>query len=169
MPIQKILPFQNTQAFNARLKEAFSRAELKGIAKYSHFFGGRHENIYVAHKDIPEISPLIEKVIDAASSRTKLDKDQLKVGFWFNKMGPGHRTEPHTHDDYDEVLSVVYYVDAPEYSGDLLLTTDEGVVRMEPEDGAMLVFDPTFEHEVTENRSHKTRLSVAFNIGPKQS
>lgn len=45
----------------------------------------------------------------------------LGCGFWLNAQGPGQSTSEHTHEELDELLSGVYYLSAPERSGDLIL------------------------------------------------
>jgi hypothetical protein len=92
----------------------------------------------------------------------------LAVGFWFNEMGPGHRTLPHRHDDDDELASAVYYLQVPEHSGELILRQGSVVTRVPPKAGMFVFFAPHVEHEVGENRSKETRLSIAMNFGVRQ-
>jgi predicted 2-oxoglutarate/Fe(II)-dependent dioxygenase YbiX len=81
-------------------------------------------------------------------------------------MGPGHRTSLHTHDEHDELLSAVYYVTAPQDSGDLVIEDTPVTIRVRPEAGLMVLFPPDAPHAVEENASDRDRLSVAFNFGP---
>jgi len=90
----------------------------------------------------------------------------IAIGFWFNAMGPGHRTAPHHHDENDELLSAVYYIRVPENSGDLILHTAGKSISIHPQEGKLVLFAPALLHEVTTNLSAELRLSVAVNIGP---
>jgi ectoine hydroxylase-related dioxygenase (phytanoyl-CoA dioxygenase family) len=87
------------------------------------------------------------------------------MGFWFNAMQPGDKTARHNHDEEDELLSCVYYITAPQQSGDLLLFDREETLRVTPEAGKLVLFSPKLAHAVDENRSDQQRLSVAFNFG----
>ena len=91
---------------------------------------------------------------------------ELRCGYWFNQMGPGHQTSLHTHDEDDELLSAVYYVTAPNNSGDLVMEASPVSIRVRPSPGLMVLFPPTLAHAVETNQSGQDRLSVAFNFGP---
>jgi oxalate decarboxylase/phosphoglucose isomerase-like protein (cupin superfamily) len=81
-------------------------------------------------------------------------------------MYPGHVTTVHSHDDDDECLSGVYYVTAPENSGNLILHTEEGLFTLPPRAGRFVFFPPEMPHEVSENQGTEFRLSVGMNFGP---
>jgi hypothetical protein len=130
----------------------------------THHFHGRFENTYVPAMLMPALTPLIDWVLEQA--RQVLGRTELHYGFWFNEMGPGHRTSLHSHEEVDELLSAVYYIQVPQNSGRLVLWEDDTAHRIEPEEGMLLMFPPQLPHEVEENRSNATRLSVAFNFGP---
>ena len=91
----------------------------------------------------------------------------LSVGFWFNEMPPGYRTLPHTHDDYDELLSGVYYVTVPPRSGNLVIEGGGKPLVVEPEAGKMVFFPPDRPHEVERNESAQIRLSIGMNFGKR--
>jgi hypothetical protein len=132
----------------------------------THHFHGRFENTYVPAALMPELAPLLDWV--RAQAAEVLHTDKLRFGFWFNEMGPGHRTSLHSHEEADELLSAVYYLRVPAHSGRLVLWDADTAHRIEPEEGQLLLFPPELPHEVEENRSAATRLSVAFNFGPLQ-
>jgi len=90
----------------------------------------------------------------------------LKVGFWFNAMDAGQRTSLHHHDENDELLSAVYYIRVPENSGDLILHDAGNTVRIQPQEGKLVMFAPDVLHEVTSHLGSGLRLSVAMNVGP---
>ena len=82
-------------------------------------------------------------------------------------MQPGHSTTLHTHDDGYELISGVYYLEVPQNSGDILMHAGGEVLRFTPQAGLLLLFPPDLPHAVEENRSARSRLSMAFNIGPQ--
>ena len=147
--------------------KGFRRLEDAADTRKSHFFDGRYENIYPSREAFAEIEPLLEVIFDCAQQI--LEREQLlEISFWFNRMSPGHSTTLHTHDDGYELISGVYYLDVPEESGDILMHLPEEVLKISPQAGVMLMFPPDLAHEVTENHSQQSRLSMAFNIGPQR-
>ncbi|MBG7602868.1 MAG: hypothetical protein IZT60_10020 [Gammaproteobacteria bacterium] len=149
------------------IKKGFSRLEDAPDTKKTHFFDGRYENIYPSREAFPEIEPLLEVIFDCAH-QVLAGEQPLDISFWFNQMRPGHSTTLHTHDDGYELISGVYYLDVPEGSGDILLHLPEQVLNISPQAGVMLMFPPDLAHEVARNNSRHSRLSMAFNIGPKR-
>lgn len=150
---------------NRILAEQFNALRDAPEIRRSHFFFGRYENLYIEREQMPQMQPLIAAAEQAAVEILRPD-GPLRCGFWFNSMQPGQRTSAHTHDENDELLSAVYYVTAPENSGDLLLLDAPATVRIRPEPGMMVLFPPDLEHEVETNQSDQQRLSIAFNFGP---
>ena len=134
------------------------------VTRHSHWFEGRFENIYIDRERLPELAPVGARVL--ACARAVLGREDLKYGFWFNRMGPGHRTTLHDHQENDELLSAVLYLTAPRGSGDLVLRDAPVSVRITPEAGLLVLFPPNMPHEVETNRSDAVRLSMAFNFGP---
>lgn len=113
---------------------------------------------------MPEIAPVSAFARDVATR--VLGRADLRCGFWFNAMSPGHRTTRHSHEENDEQLSAVYYVACPADSGRLILHDEAAQIIVTPQPGLLVVFPPDLPHEVEENRSEAMRLSVAFNFGP---
>jgi len=154
------------EALNLSLYKAFLR-ELDGEQCHqSHFELSRFENTYINQEATPEITPLINTAKKAAEQI--LNQHKLKIGYWFNIMQPGNKTLRHNHDEDDELLSCVYYIETPNHCGDLLVHHKEGIARVSPQAGEMIFFSPKLAHEVEENRSEQPRLSVAFNFGHQQ-
>jgi len=131
----------------------------------THHFEGRYENIYVGEGQIPALKPVLQVAREGAARFLHQKDISLSVGFWINDMGPGHVTVPHTHDEDDELVSAVYYVRVPENSGDLVLTRGAASTRITARQGMFVFFAPDVMHEVTENRSGTTRLSIGMNFG----
>lgn len=152
---------------NPRLIKQLAAVKDHARVYRTHAFHGRFENTYVPADLIPALAPLADWVLGQA--RKVLDRDALRWGFWFNEMGPGHRTSLHDHDEDDELLSAVYYVQVPPESGRLVLWQGDQAIRVEPREGQLVLFAPHVPHEVEENRSNATRLSVAFNFGPPEA
>ncbi len=132
----------------------------------SHLELGRLENIWITREAIPEIDPLLTLANQAA--RTILGRDDLRAAFWFNRMLPGERTARHNHEEGDELLSGVYYLETPPDCGDLLIYHTGGPTHIPPREGRFIFFAPRLAHAVEENRSGQRRLSVAFNFGPEE-
>ena len=154
-------------SLNQVLGERFSALKDDSATGKTHFFHGRFENLYIGKAQLPEIAPLVELAESLAQQRLGV-RQALRSGYWFNAMGPGHVTSRHSHEEIDELLSAVYYVQVPKDSGDLILHAEPAVVRITPEPGLMVLFPPDLEHEVTENLSDRQRLSIAFNFGPTE-
>jgi hypothetical protein len=134
----------------------------------THFFAGRYENIYLTEQDIPELSSIIVEARNHAEDILQLKN--LRAGFWFNFMPPESTTSLHTHDDDDELLSAVYYVDVAENSGDLIIYEESGIpvprkIMIAPEAGNFVFFKPDVPHEVSSNNSAQSRLSIGMNFG----
>ena len=129
----------------------------------THKLHGRYENIYIDFERIPELQPVVNGALVYA--KQLLGRNSIKYGFWFNDMGPGSLTTLHTHEENDELLSGVYYVNAPAYSGRLIIHRRGTPLTIEPKPGMFVFFAPELPHEVGTNQSDQHRLSVAFNFG----
>jgi len=151
-------------ATNDALIAAFQREKHAPDVRRTHSFGDRFENTYIPTARLPELAPVREFALRAATGI--LGRDRLHHGCWFNEMHPGHRTTLHSHEEDDELLSAVYYLACPTGSGRLLLRDDEAVISVTPRPGLLVLFPPDLPHEVEQNASNRTRLSVAFNFGP---
>jgi len=150
-------------SLNQSILKAYDREAQGQFSRHSHLELGRYENTYIDISAIPEFQPLADAVKHTA--QTLLQQTELKMGFWFNAMQPGDKTARHNHDEEDELLSCVYYITAPQNSGDLLLFDCDETLRVTPEAGKLVLFAPKLAHAVEENRSDQQRLSVAFNFG----
>jgi len=151
---------------NARLCERFMELSATARVRLTHHFGGRFENIYIEEADIPDVARVLNVMKQQAGQLLGVPASTLKAGFWFNAMEPGHRTAPHHHDENDELLSAVYYIRVPENSGDLILHDDGRKIRIQPQEGKLVMFAPKVLHEVTAHLGSGLRLSVAMNVGP---
>ncbi len=171
MSIQQLTPIHVTrypeaERLNPRLVTAWSALADTDFERRTHFISGRFENLYPSRDQLPGVEQLLAFAEHQARAILGLTRQALRCGFWLNAMAPGDRTSEHTHDEDDELLSGVYYITAPEGSGDILFHDDPFEVRVAPEPGMMLLFPPRVAHSVETNRSLEQRLSLAFNIGP---
>ena len=153
---------------NEKIMAGFINHYQRDDVRKTHLFEGRYENIYLTEQHIPELAPLIVEVTRYAEELLHINN--LRAGFWFNFMPPGSTTTLHTHDDDDELLSAVYYVDVPEDSGNLviyenLVAADSRKIEIAPVAGEFVFFKPDIAHEVSRNNSSKSRLSIGFNFG----
>ena len=154
--------------------EDINRQLLDGLNTYiddtrtrkSHHFMGRYENIYIDNARIPALSLIINNVKEIAAEILHVPSNNLKAGLWFNVMNPGDKTTRHQHDDDDELLSAVYYIKVPENSGNLKLGKIPVFTEVTPREGMFVFFPPELPHEVTENLSDESRVSLGINIGP---
>lgn len=150
---------------NAAIIDAFRANRENPGARRSHYFAGRYENIYLDRGLLPGFEVLDAFWTTCAAAMLGLPKSGLHCGFWFNEMRPGQVTGPHCHDDDNELLSGVYYLQASPDSGDLVLHFQEEEVAIRPEAARLVLFAPDVVHEVTRNRSCETRLSIGMNFG----
>jgi len=149
---------------NAAIIKQFCEFRDSDKVRRSHYFESRYENLYLDLIYVPAMYPVMEQAKEFAKQILAVD-GHMKAGFWFNLMQPGQVTQEHTHDDDDECLSGVYYIDAPVGSGDLLVKTPDDEIRISPQAGQFVFFPPNIPHQVTENKSECERLSVGMNFG----
>ncbi len=151
---------------NSTFETGFLNHHENVDVKRTHLFNGRYENIYLTSKHIVELDTLLREACSYAGQL--LNIENMQAGCWFNHMPPAAITTLHSHDDDDELLSAVYYVVVPENSGDLIIHTNDGDLRITPEAGMFVFFEPDVAHEVTENLSSESRLSIGINFGLKR-
>jgi len=157
----------DAEVLNRRLLVDFRDLGPDDFDRRSHLIGGRYENLYLERGRLPALEPVLTQALACAGRILGMSPDDLRCGFWFNAMGPGQSTSEHTHDENDELLSAVYYVEAPEGSGDLVLYDGPLTIRVSPEAGVLLFFPPDLPHAVESNRSGGPRLSIGINFGPR--
>jgi len=156
----------DAERINARVLTAFAALTEEDFSRRTHFFGGRFENLYLDRGRIPELEPILVQAEACARQILEWGPRPLRCGFWLNAQGPGQCTSEHTHEELDELLSGVYYLQVPADSGDIVLREGRLTIRVEPEAGMFLFFGPSLSHRVETNRSDQLRLSLAFNFGP---
>lgn len=151
---------------NPRILAAFRKLDTGDFSARTHFFGGRFENLYLERQRIRELELVLSHAEACARAILNYGQSPLRMGFWFNAQEPGQGTSLHNHDEDDELLSGVYYIQVPSKSGKLILLDGQVTMRVMPKAGNFLFFPPSLPHRVAVNRSQEQRLSLAFNFGP---
>ncbi|WP_457676603.1 putative 2OG-Fe(II) oxygenase [Thiolapillus sp.] len=164
-PEYQTVHIRNHDSLNAGILRDF-QACRHAPDRQTHFFHGRYENLYIDIRRMPSVRALLDIATGHAARILGMDPGQLRCGFWFNLMEPGQVTSLHSHDEDDELLSCVYYVDVPASSGELVLLLEDGEKRLKPENGMFVFFPPWLEHEVSRHEGGRSRLSLAINFGP---
>jgi len=156
----------DAERINRRILTAFAALTETDFSRRTHFFGDRFENLYLEPDRIPELRVVLDQAERWAQEILDWGDRPLRCGFWLNAQGPGQATSEHTHEELDELLSGVYYLSAPEHSGDLILRDGPLSTHITPAVGLFLFFPPSLSHRVETNRRDALRLSLAFNFGP---
>jgi hypothetical protein len=164
-PVLHIGHMPDSAEINRQIMQGYQPLRTQDLLRRSHFFGGRYENLYIERERIPAIARVLEQA--EACARAILQPAQpIRSGFWLNDMGPGQVTSEHDHDDYDEMLSGVYYVQVPENSGDLVIVDKYSRTVVQPREGMFVFFAPSVLHSVSMNNSKERRISIGMNFGP---
>jgi hypothetical protein len=153
-------------ALNSALTDNVMRLLAANAGRRSHFFAGRHENIYLPPEDIPQLELILLTARQQAAAILQQPLESLRIGFWFNLMRQGDVTTSHTHDDDTELLSGTYYIKVPPDSGELVLQITGQSHPIAPHAGRFIFFAPTIVHAVTRHNAPQPRLSLGFNVGP---
>jgi len=151
---------------NQQIIAAYAQLREQDLSKRSHFFGGRYENLYLERERIPAIARMLKQAELYAADLLHMSQNKLRSGFWINDMGPGEVTTEHDHDEYDEMLSGVYYVKVPQNSGELVIIDKHSRTLLSPQAGMFVFFAPDVLHSVSQNLSGERRISIGMNFGP---
>ena len=154
------------EKLNRQIIHAYLKLDDHDFIRRSHFFGGRHENLYIERTSIAAIDKVLEQAERYAGELLDLSGQRLRSGFWINDMGPGKATSEHNHDDYDEKLSGVYYIQVPADSGELVIIDSNSRTLVTPQAGMFVFFSPSVMHSVSVNCSKDRRISMGINFGP---
>lgn len=165
MDLYKRIFSQSCFDVNEKIAIKYEQLNDEDFKEKTHLFNGRYENIYLEVNKIPGLEVIVNNALENAASILNIKPEKLAFGFWLNAMGAGDVTTAHTHDDDDELLSCVYYIKVPENSGDLIIIENNKKTIIKPEEGVFVFFSPDTLHEVSENKSGQSRLSIAFNFG----
>ncbi|MCK4674602.1 MAG: 2OG-Fe(II) oxygenase [Gammaproteobacteria bacterium] len=170
MNIYQKITSKNAPDINSNIETGFLQHHNDPDIRKTHLFEGRYENIYINDQHIAALKSLVNEAVKLAENF--LDIKNLRAGYWFNYMPPEATTTLHTHDDDDELLSCVYYVNVPENSGNLIIYDDSDdnkqKIEIKSRTGDFIFFKPDVRHEVSKNNSSEFRLSIGFNFGLNQ-
>ena len=123
---------------------------------------------------IPLISETRQKIQNVFDTYGILNEGIFK--YWINVNEPGNSNVKHRHTD--GTFSGVIYIKVPENSGDIVFHREnmffgtplymtpksQPMISLNPQEGGLLLFPCFVDHEVAENRSKDTRISIAFNV-----
>ena len=167
MDLYQRISCQSCLSLNEIILKKYAQLNHDDFTKKTHLFNGRYENIYIEETKIPELNIIIRHAVEYAAEILNTTQEKLVFGFWLNVMESGDVTTAHTHDDEDELLSCVYYVEVPNKSGDLIIIKNNDKTIIKPTAGDFIFFAADTLHEVSKNESGQSRLSIAFNFGLK--
>jgi len=151
---------------NRQIMQSYAQLKEEHILKRTHFYAGRYENVYFDRARIPAIVSVLAQAEHLACEILNNPVLKIRSGFWVNEMGQGAVTSEHDHDEYDELLSGVYYVHVPPSSGDLIIVDKHSRTIVSPEAGMFVFFAPCVRHSVSKNVSVDNRVSIGINFGP---
>ena len=151
---------------NRKIMDTYLQLRIEDLKRRSHFSGGRYENLYLEREHIAAIGQVLAQAEHYAKNLLQQPDHALRSGFWINDMGPGEVTSEHDHDEYDELLSGVYYVQVPPESGELVIVDKYSRTLLTPQAGMFVFFAPNVRHSVSVNRSGERRVSIGMNFGP---
>lgn len=151
---------------NQQILATYLQFDGGDFSRRSHFFGGRFENLYFERESIPAVKQVLEHANTCAAEILKVSRLSLRNGFWINDAGPEQSTTEHDHDDNDEILTGVYYIQVPPESGDLVIVDKHCRTLLSPQPGMFAFFAPNVLHSVSVNRSKERRISMGMNFGP---
>jgi uncharacterized protein (TIGR02466 family) len=153
----------------------------KGVSKTN--AGGWHSTTDMNRKE--EYNVLMKELFamqDKIFTKEFLTQKPVLGNMWANINYPGNANRPHLHPN--ALFSGVYWIKAPEKSGNLMLyeprpgaqctmpNRKEGKlppelwreVHYKPKAGTIVMFPAWLWHEVKPNESNDTRISVSFNF-----
>ena len=173
----------NAKEFNTYLENHIIKwsQQNKGVSKTN--AGGWHSTTDMNRKE--EYNVLTKELFNMQDEIFQKEHLTLKPvcgNMWANINYPGNSNRPHLHPN--SLFSGVYWVKAPEKSGDLMLyeprpgvqctmpNRKEGnlppelwrEVHYTPRAGTAVMFPAWLWHEVKPNESNDIRISVSFNF-----
>ena len=134
-------------------------------------------------EQIDRLVELLDKETATCAKQVGLPEVEL-YNIWLNINPPNSYN--HLHNHVGSVLSGVYYVDAPEHSGNIQFERSDGAEYHIPEyveketyytstratyaakTNALYIFPGWLKHSVQGNRSSSDRMSISFNYGEKK-
>jgi len=155
----------------------------EGIVKSNHL-GWQSDRLTIPCPTVGNLHDVILDTLEPLKADLKIKKNAefYLSNLWLNINCSKSINMPHIHPD--AFFAGVYYVTAPEDSGDLVLKNpavgqqyhvDEKLLEdfsslamtfsISPKDNLCVIFPGWIEHFVKPNTSSKDRISIAFNVG----
>ena len=156
----------NGEEINRQIMDSYVHLRAEDLLKRTHFFGGRYENLYLERERIPAFGLVLQQAEHYVSQLLEKPVEKLRSGFWINDMGPNEVTSEHDHDEFDELMSGVYYAQVPIDSGELVIVDKHCRTLVTPQAGMFVFFAPDVRHSVSVNSSSERRISIGMNFGP---
>ena len=173
----------NPEKFNKYLEDHIVRWSQNDKGEKKTNAGGWHSATDMNHKR--EYDPLTRELFamqDNIYKKEKLTMKPVLGNMWANINYPGCFNRPHLHPN--ALFSGVYWIKAPENSGNLMLYDPRPGVQMtmpnrkkkelphelwrevhyKPVAGRCIMFPAWLWHEVKPNESKDIRISVSFNF-----
>ena len=143
------------------------------------------DGLYDLHQD-PVFQPILQdiksEVLKVSREFGQNKNDIMYNGGWINLASPGAYQEYHIH-GYSH-FSIVYYIDVPENSGDIVFLSPEATVadmyplpkeetvtyagvktfKFTPVANDLLIFRSNIMHMVNQNKSDRDRVSISINF-----
>ncbi len=135
----------------------------------------------LSNKFFFEVLPVIQQYTSVF--QLAYNHDTKLSNLWFNVNRKHNFNYPHTHGDSQ--ISGIYYLSAPENSGNLMFNNPDYMIknlpffsgpfknhdsfnsvqfRVTPKENLLVLFPSHIEHYVEPNKSDEPRISIAFNI-----
>ena len=170
---------------NAQLKHwAYDRKKNDIGRVVSNYNGFQSSDILPGQCEyIDKLVELLDKETAVCAKQVGLPEVEL-YNIWLNINPPNSYN--HLHNHVGAVFSGVYYVDAPEHSGNIQFERSDGAEYHIPEyveketyytstratyaakTNALYIFPGWLKHSVQGNRSNVDRISISFNYGEKR-
>ena len=168
------------------------QAEHEKSGRMDEVRGRYMEDVFITTELVPSSMTIVQAFVHSCERIAEelewdLVNHEVRVSdLWAHVTPPGKNTQPHHH--FPDHLSCAYYVRTPEACGNLRLTDDRRYRVLEPKsrtsnaitgrfveipatEGLMVIFPSWLSHQVGENQSNESRVSLSMNAAlvPKGS
>ena len=173
---------EDHETLNRVLEGEITRLEREEPMQPGFEFNAWQSNEFLHERE--PFYPLAERVL-AATQRAldgvnALYEDLYITSLWANVGRQGFSHRDHTHPN--NYMSGVYYVKIPQGGGSIVFTDPrpqahviapriaegkhygQSLIRIEAEEGVMILFPSWLQHNVEINRGTEPRISIAFNV-----
>lgn len=149
----------------------------------SHYFYKTDKNNKQLTDLLNSVEVVCQKIFTSLNTKSWLKYKSLN--YWINICDQDHYHVRHIHSG--SVLSCVFYVKAPEKCGDIIFHNSNDLIQYwwnsyfeennsfyshpsyTPIENGLIVFPSWLAHSVEPNKSNKSRISIAFNVGLQEA